>query len=43
MPKWSDNINHLTYANDTIIFVYADKVSLKLIMDSFGMYVTLEN
>ncbi|XP_060216581.1 secreted RxLR effector protein 78-like [Lycium barbarum] len=27
-PKWSKNLNHLAYADDTIIFASADKVSL---------------
>ncbi|XP_059295565.1 uncharacterized protein LOC132048898 [Lycium ferocissimum] len=32
MPKWSANLNHLAYANDTIIFSSADDTSLQLIM-----------
>ncbi|WMV24325.1 hypothetical protein MTR67_017710 [Solanum verrucosum] len=32
MPKWSDNLNHLAYADDTIIFAAAEKESLLLIM-----------
>lgn len=32
MPKWSDNINHLAYAANTIIFVYAYKIFLNIIM-----------
>ncbi|XP_060190628.1 uncharacterized protein LOC132619879 [Lycium barbarum] len=32
MPKWSAQLNHLSYADDTIIFAYADKESLQMIM-----------
>lgn len=32
MPKWSTNINHLLYGDDTIIFAFADKYSLSKIM-----------
>lgn len=28
LPKWSDQINHLAYVDDTIIFTNADKRSL---------------
>lgn len=28
MPKWSENMNHLAYADDTIIFTSIDKISL---------------
>ncbi|KAG5576603.1 hypothetical protein H5410_056737 [Solanum commersonii] len=38
MPKWSDNINHLAYADDIIIFTSADPVSLGLIMQTLGRY-----
>lgn len=38
MPKWSDKLNHLAYADDTIIFVNADKTSLQLIMDVLVQY-----
>ncbi|XP_055803989.1 uncharacterized protein LOC129873024 [Solanum dulcamara] len=31
-PKWSENLNHLAYADDTIIFAAADRQSLKLIV-----------
>ncbi|XP_060196264.1 uncharacterized protein LOC132637519 [Lycium barbarum] len=32
MPKWSQNINHLAYADANIIFAYAEGESLKRIM-----------
>ncbi|XP_060210732.1 uncharacterized protein LOC132637695 [Lycium barbarum] len=32
MPKWSANLNHLAYADDAIIFAYADSKSLELII-----------
>lgn len=32
MPKWSENIDHLAYAYDTIIFTSTDKFSLQMIM-----------
>lgn len=37
-PKWSDKINHLAYANDTILFVSADKISLQLVMGTLEEY-----
>lgn len=30
-PKWSPELNHLAYADDTILFFYADKKTLQLI------------
>ncbi|XP_060182036.1 uncharacterized protein LOC132611654 [Lycium barbarum] len=33
IPKWSANLNHLAYADDTIIFSSADARSLELIME----------
>lgn len=38
MPKWSDNINHLAYANDTIIFVSTEKKSSQLVMQVLNDY-----
>ncbi|KAH0698741.1 hypothetical protein KY284_012956 [Solanum tuberosum] len=38
MPKWSDQINHLAYANDTIIFVSADKKSVEMVMTTLQKY-----
>lgn len=32
MPKWSANINHLAYADDTIIFASTNRYSLGKIM-----------
>lgn len=38
MSKWSDDINHPGYANDTIIFVSTEKKSLDLAMKRLGLY-----
>ncbi|XP_075095490.1 uncharacterized protein LOC142173745 [Nicotiana tabacum] len=38
MPKWSDSLNHLAYADDTIIFASADPPSLSKIMAVLGNY-----
>ncbi|KAH0696122.1 hypothetical protein KY290_013483 [Solanum tuberosum] len=38
MPKWSDQINHLAYANDTIIFVSANKKSVEMVMTTLHKY-----
>ncbi|XP_059280947.1 uncharacterized protein LOC132034569 [Lycium ferocissimum] len=38
MPKWSANLNHLAYADDTIVFASADAKSLELIMDTLKAY-----
>jgi len=38
MPKWINNINHLAYADDTIIFVSAERVSLELVMNTLEDY-----
>ncbi|XP_075079894.1 uncharacterized protein LOC142165180 [Nicotiana tabacum] len=38
LPKWSSKINHLVYADDTIIFSSADATSLRLIMEVLGAY-----
>ncbi|XP_059315840.1 uncharacterized protein LOC132066562 [Lycium ferocissimum] len=38
MPKWSANLKHLAYANDTIIFASADKPSLELTMNVLREY-----
>ncbi|XP_059292598.1 uncharacterized protein LOC132046072 [Lycium ferocissimum] len=38
LPKWSANINHLAYADDTIIFASAERNSLKMIMDILRDY-----
>ncbi|XP_060216553.1 uncharacterized protein LOC132644029 [Lycium barbarum] len=38
MPKLSANLNHLAYADDTIIFTSADKVSLEMIMKVLRKY-----
>lgn len=37
-PKWSDQLNHLAYAGDTIIFASTDKKSLQLIMKVLNHY-----
>lgn len=38
LPKWSPNINHLAYADDTIIFSSSDATSLQLIMEVLTTY-----
>ncbi|XP_059277620.1 uncharacterized protein LOC132031700 [Lycium ferocissimum] len=38
MPKWSPYINHLAYADDTIIFASADDYSLKKVMETLTEY-----
>nr|XP_009783905.1 PREDICTED: uncharacterized protein LOC104232411 [Nicotiana sylvestris] len=38
MPKWSPKINHLSYANDTIIFCSSDETSLRLVMEVLQAY-----
>ncbi|XP_019245221.1 PREDICTED: uncharacterized protein LOC109225083 [Nicotiana attenuata] len=38
LPKWSPKINHLAYADDTIIFSSSDARSLKLIMQILSSY-----
>ncbi|XP_060211964.1 uncharacterized protein LOC132639539 [Lycium barbarum] len=38
MPKWSANLNHLSYADDTIIFSSTDDTSLQLIMGILQEY-----
>lgn len=38
MPKWRDCLNHLACADDIIIFVNADRVTLYLIMDILRKY-----
>lgn len=40
LPKWSYNLNHLAYANDTIIFASAQKYSLERIMSTLQEYET---
>lgn len=38
MPKWSDDISHLAYVDDTILFVSADKISLQMVMNTLKKY-----
>ncbi|KAG5623545.1 hypothetical protein H5410_008763 [Solanum commersonii] len=38
MPKWSPDINHLAYADDTIVFASANEESLILIMNTLLTY-----
>lgn len=38
MPKWTDPLNHLAYANDTIIFASTDPYSLQKIVDVLAQY-----
>lgn len=36
--KWSEQINHLSYADDTIIYVKVDNTTLKLLMETLTDY-----
>nr|XP_009768117.1 PREDICTED: uncharacterized protein LOC104219182 [Nicotiana sylvestris] len=38
MPKWSPKINHLSYADDTIIFCSSNETSLRLVMEVLKAY-----
>ncbi|XP_059312892.1 uncharacterized protein LOC132064045 [Lycium ferocissimum] len=38
MPKWSPKLNHLAYADDTIIFTSAENYSSNLIMNTLQKY-----
>ncbi|XP_075088447.1 uncharacterized protein LOC142170438 [Nicotiana tabacum] len=38
MPKWSPKINHLAYADDTIMFSSSDATSLQLVMEILNSY-----
>ncbi|XP_060170694.1 uncharacterized protein LOC132601635 [Lycium barbarum] len=38
MPKWSSYVNHLAYADDIIIFTFANEQSMRLIMDTLAGY-----
>lgn len=38
LPKWSPKINHLAYADDTIIFSSSDATSLQLIIEVLYAY-----
>ncbi|XP_070013963.1 uncharacterized protein [Nicotiana sylvestris] len=38
MPKWTDPLNHLAYADDTIIFASTDPYSLQRIVDVLVQY-----
>ncbi|XP_019256252.1 PREDICTED: uncharacterized protein LOC109234638 [Nicotiana attenuata] len=38
LPKWSPKINHLSYADDMIIFSSSDATSLRLIMEVLAHY-----
>ncbi|XP_019241256.1 PREDICTED: uncharacterized protein LOC109221250 [Nicotiana attenuata] len=38
MPKWFDPLNHLAYADDTIIFASANPYSLQKIVDVLAQY-----
>nr|XP_016440976.1 PREDICTED: uncharacterized protein LOC107766672 [Nicotiana tabacum] len=38
IPKWTDPLNHLTYADDTIIFASADPYSLEKIVEVLSKY-----
>lgn len=38
LSKWSDKINHLSYADDTILFCSANKKSMKLMIEVLKEY-----
>lgn len=38
MPKWSPNLNHLAYADNTIIFASTNEYSLERIMETLQDY-----
>lgn len=38
LPKWSIRINHLSYADDIIIFASAENESLQLTIDTLKEY-----
>lgn len=38
MPKWSDNLNHLAYVDDTILFALTDRKTLQLIIEILEKY-----
>uniref|UniRef100_A0A1U7V1B1 Uncharacterized protein LOC104212570 n=1 Tax=Nicotiana sylvestris TaxID=4096 RepID=A0A1U7V1B1_NICSY len=38
MPKWSPKINHISYADATIIFSSSDETSLRLVMEVLQAY-----
>ncbi|XP_060200453.1 uncharacterized protein LOC132628704 [Lycium barbarum] len=38
MPKWSANLNHLAFSDDTIVFASAYAKSMELIMDTLKAY-----
>ncbi|XP_075101068.1 uncharacterized protein LOC142176735 [Nicotiana tabacum] len=38
MPKWTEPLNHLAYADDTIIFASADQYSIQKIVDVLNKY-----
>nr|XP_009764832.1 PREDICTED: uncharacterized protein LOC104216481 [Nicotiana sylvestris] len=38
MPKWTDPLNHLAYADDTIIFASADSYSLGKVVEVLKLY-----
>lgn len=38
MPKWSPKINHLAYADDTILFYSRESKSVRLVMTILGTY-----
>lgn len=40
MLKWSANLNHIAYADNTIIFVSAHTYFLRMIMNDFAEYET---
>lgn len=40
LSKWSEQINHLLYVDDTIIFVKVHSDTLKLLMQTLSVYET---
>lgn len=38
MPKWSNDINHLAYKDETIVFFTTKKKFLNVVMEILGLY-----
>lgn len=38
LPRWSEKVNHLSYADDTILFYSANRKSVRMMMDVLRSY-----